>query len=128
MRFRVLAVTLLCLVAVLPAAADTFVRFPDGRYLQVQSYTFHPQALELNIEEGMKIVLPLGVADLIESEGQEIALLAPPPKRGGPFTPELKPRTFSTGYLTTGVPTAHGLASDRASIRPAEEVPVQNPN
>jgi hypothetical protein len=128
MRFRNLAVTLLCLAAVVPAAADTFVRFPDGRYLQVQSYTFHPKALELKLDEGMKIVLPLGVADLIESDGQEIALLAPSPKRGGPFTPELKSRTFTTGYLTTGVPTAHGLDSDRASIRPAEEVPVQSPN
>ena len=128
MRFRHLVLTLLCLIVVLPAAADTFVRFPDGRYLQVQSYTFHPQALELNLDEGMKIVLPLGVADLIESEGQEIALLPPLPERVVPFTPGLKPRAFSDGYLTTGVPKAHGLEPGRASIRPADEVPVQNPN
>jgi hypothetical protein len=103
----ILLTVVLFLFYALPATAGSFVRFEDGRYLEVKSYRFHPQALELQIGVGMKIVLPLSAAVLIETDGEKIAMLPP---------------------LQIPNLTQETVAPDHARIRAAEEVPHRSPH
>jgi len=110
-----IAMCALCAPAfVAPATADTYVQFTDGRALEVQGFTLHERAIELDLGKGSRMVLPLSGVEWIEQNGRGIAI-APPTDRS-PTTPAKPPQDVATQATADRIDYTEPFADRGASV------------
>ncbi len=52
----------------LPAAAADYVQFQDGRFLKVKSYELHDGWVQLQVQDGASMIIPLYRVEIIQGE------------------------------------------------------------
>ncbi len=53
---------------VAPAAAADYVQFQDGRFLKVKSYELHDGWVQLQVQDGASMIIPLYRVEIIQGE------------------------------------------------------------